>query len=90
MFWTHNDKGNGALLYAIDAKGKLLAEFEGAISNGNGKAAGGTLKDRVAALEKQLIREALERAGGDHGAAAEELGLAKRTFATKVKEHGLA
>ena len=55
-----------------------LAEFEGAISNGNGKAAGGTLKDRVAALEKQLIREALERAGGDHGAAAEELGLAKQ------------
>jgi two-component system response regulator AtoC len=68
-----------------------LADFERAASNGNGSgAAGGTLKDRVAALEKQLIREALERAGGDHGAAAEELGLARRTFATKVKEHGLA
>ena len=65
-----------------------LAEYEGAAANGNG--AGATLKDRVAALEKQLIREALERAGGDHAAAAEELGLAKRTFATKVREHGLA
>jgi two-component system response regulator AtoC len=66
-----------------------LAEFEGSTANGNGKAAGGTLKDRVAALEKQLIREALERAGGDHGVAAEELGLAKRTLTTKVKEYGL-
>jgi two-component system response regulator AtoC len=66
-----------------------LAEFEGAASNGNGTSGGGTLKDRVAALEKQLIREALERAGGDQGVAAEELGLAKRTLAAKVKEHGL-
>ncbi len=64
-----------------------LAAHEATARNGNGK--GGTLKDRVAALEKQLIREALERTGGDHGAAAEELGLPTRSFATKLKEHGL-
>jgi len=65
-----------------------LADFEGSEGSGNG--AGGTLSDRVAALEKQLIREALERAGGDQAAAAEELGLPKRTLTTKLKEHGLA
>jgi len=65
-----------------------LAAYEGAQANGNG--ASGTLKDRVAALEKQLISDALERAGGDQAAAAEELGLPKRTFTTKLKEHGLA
>ena len=27
VFWTHNDKGNAARLYAIDGSGKLLAEF---------------------------------------------------------------
>jgi hypothetical protein len=27
VFWTHNDKGNAARLYAIDGGGKLLAEF---------------------------------------------------------------
>ncbi len=27
VFWTHNDKGNAARLYAIDGTGKLLAEF---------------------------------------------------------------
>jgi DNA-binding NtrC family response regulator len=64
-----------------------LAGYEGAGANGNG--ASGTLRDRVAALEKQLIVDALERAGGDQAAAAEQLGLAKRTFATKLKEHGL-
>jgi two-component system response regulator AtoC len=64
-----------------------LADYEGAQANGNG--ASGTLKDRVAALEKQLIVDALERAGGDQAVAAEQLGLARRTFATKLKEHGL-
>ena len=27
VFWTHNDKGDAARLYAIDGTGKLLAEF---------------------------------------------------------------
>ena len=27
VFWTHNDKGNASRLYAINAAGKLLAEF---------------------------------------------------------------
>jgi two-component system, NtrC family, response regulator AtoC len=67
-----------------------LAEYEGGAAHGNGAGgAGGTLKDRVAALEKQLIREALERSGGDHAAAADELGLPRRTLTTKLKEHGL-
>ena len=64
-----------------------LAGYEGVAGNGNGTR--GTLKDRVAALEKQLIVDALEQVGGDQAAAAEQLGLAKRAFADKIKEHGL-
>jgi hypothetical protein len=27
VHWTHNDQGNGPVLYAVDAQGKLLAEY---------------------------------------------------------------
>ena len=39
-----------------------------------GAANGGAFKERVAALERQLIKEALDRAGGNRTKAAEELG----------------
>ena len=54
--------------------------------NGNGA---GTLKDRVADLERQLIKEALERAGGNRTKAAEELGIYRRLLYAKIKEYGL-
>ena len=55
-------------------------------SHGNGA---GTLKDRVADLERQLIKEALERAGGNRTKAAEELGIYRRLLYAKIKEYGL-
>ena len=55
----------------------------------NGHAEEGSFKDQVAALEKQLIREALERAGGNRTKAADELGIYRRLLYAKIKEYGL-
>ena len=58
-------------------------------SAGNGEAAGGPFKERVAALERQLIKEALERAGGNRTKAADELGIYRRLLYAKIREYGL-
>jgi len=55
------------------------------IANGDG----GSFKDRVAALETALIREALEKADGNRTKAAEELGIHRSLLYAKVKEYGL-
>jgi DNA-binding NtrC family response regulator len=47
------------------------------------------LKDRVAALEMQMIRDALEETGGDRRAAAKLLGLSHQGVINKVKRYGL-
>jgi DNA-binding NtrC family response regulator len=60
----------------------------GAAANGAGHG-DGTLKDRVAALERQLIKEALERAGGNRTKAADELGIYRQLLYAKIKEYGL-
>ena len=64
------------------------AETEEIASNG-GHANGGAFKDRVAALERQLIKEALERAGGNRTKAADDLGIYRRLLYAKIKEYGL-
>ena len=59
-------------------------------SNGGATANGeGTLKNRVAELERQLIKEALDRAGGNRTKAAEDLGIYRRLLYAKIKEYGL-
>jgi DNA-binding NtrC family response regulator len=55
----------------------------------DGHADGGSFKDRVAALERQLIKEALDRAGGNRTKAADELGIYRRLLYAKIKEYGL-
>jgi two-component system response regulator AtoC len=69
---------------AADAAEAQAAEAAG--SNGNGI---GSFKDRVAGLERELIREALERAGGNRTKAAEDLGIYRRLLYAKIKEYGL-
>ena len=56
------------------------------MANGNGAS---TFKDRVATLERQLIKEALDRAGGNRTKAADELGIYRRLLYAKIKEYGL-
>jgi two-component system response regulator AtoC len=62
----------------------------------NGKGAGdgaptngGSFKDAVASLEKRLIAEALDRAGGNRTKAAQDLGIYRRLLYAKIKEYGL-
>jgi two-component system response regulator AtoC len=56
-------------------------------TEGNGKA--GSFKEQVSALERQLIKEALDRADGNRSKAAEELGIYRRLLYVKIKEYGL-
>jgi len=49
-----------------------------------------SVKRRSAALEKDLIRKALERTGGHRGQAAELLDLSDRALRYKIREYGLA
>ncbi|TMK15615.1 MAG: hypothetical protein E6G68_10705 [Actinobacteria bacterium] len=43
----------------------------------------------MSALERRLILEALERAGGNRTRAAEELGIYRRLLYAKMREYGL-
>ena len=60
-----------------------------ASTNGTAADGHGSLKHRVAELERQLIKEALDRAGGNRTKAAEELGIYRRLLYAKIKEYGL-
>ncbi len=66
------------------AEAEAVAVSDGATANGDA-----SFKDRVAALEKQLIKEALDRAGGNRTKAADELGIYRRLLYAKIKEYGL-
>ncbi len=48
-----------------------------------------SFKSRVATLERQLIKEALDRADGNRTKAADELGIYRRLLYAKIKEYGL-
>ena len=48
-----------------------------------------TLKDAVAALERRMIADALERAAGNRSEAARQLGIARAQLYLKMEEYGL-
>jgi two-component system response regulator AtoC len=48
------------------------------------------LKPRLDELERQLIRQALEKTGGNRGRTAEVLGISQRALLYKLKEYGLS
>jgi two-component system, NtrC family, response regulator AtoC len=74
----------------LEADEALTEAEETAAANGtNGNGTGGIFKDRVAALERQLIKEALDRNGGNRTKAADELGIYRRLLYAKIKEYGL-
>ncbi|MEO7296651.1 MAG: helix-turn-helix domain-containing protein, partial [Candidatus Limnocylindria bacterium] len=66
---------------------KLDADEASADADANGSAA--SFKGRVEALERQLIKEALDRADGNRTKAADELGIYRRLLYAKIKEYGL-
>ena len=67
------------------------SEVDGAADGvtGTNGADGGSFKEAVAGLEKRLILEALERAGGNRSKAAEELGIYRRLLYAKLREYGI-
>jgi DNA-binding NtrC family response regulator len=48
-----------------------------------------SLRDNLAAIEKERIMAALERCGGNQTRAAAELGMSRRTLVTRLQEWGL-
>ena len=54
------------------------------------RAAEGSYEDRLAALDRQLLAEALEQADGRIREAARALGIARNTLKAKMKKYGLA
>jgi two-component system response regulator AtoC len=72
---------------ALEADEAEAAAADGA-PNGDGNGTG-SFKDRVSSLERQLIKEALDRAGGNRTKAAEDLGIYRRLLYAKIKEYGL-
>jgi len=50
----------------------------------------GRLMRLDADTERKLIEEALERAAGNQGKAAEILGISRRTFINRLDEYGIA
>ncbi len=83
------DEDQADLDAAADAEAADLEAAANGHAPTDGHAAGGSFKDQVAALEKQLIREALERAGGNRTKAAEDLGIYRRLLYAKIREYGL-
>jgi two-component system, NtrC family, response regulator AtoC len=68
------------------------ATAAGAGGNGSGTGADnedGSFKEAVESLEKRLISEALDRAGGNRTKAAEDLGIYRRLLYAKIREYGL-
>ena len=49
----------------------------------------GSLKEAIAALERRMILDALERAGGNRSEAARRLGIARTQLYLKMDEYGL-
>ena len=64
------------------------AEGDVAIPVGAGEAEGRDLPDQVEALERQAIREALDRAEGVQSRAADLLGISERNLRYKLKKYG--
>ena len=74
---------------ALEGRRQELEDDEAEAASTNGKATDGSFKDQVATLERQLIKEALDRAGGNRTKAADELGIYRRLLYAKIKEYGL-
>src|SRR5207237_4405198 len=78
----------GGALEPVAAGGKSSVLDGNGVGSENGEP-GGPFKKRVSALEKRLILEALERAGGNRTRAADELGIYRRLLYAKMREYGL-
>ncbi len=65
----------------------LSAKFAGMTAVATGQ--NGTLRAAVESLERDMLRAALERSGGNQTRAAEDLGLSRRGLIDKIQRYGL-
>jgi two-component system response regulator AtoC len=96
----HRWPGNVRELQNAVCQAAALAEPGGVVSAellpasvrraGRLPASGGDYRSRVAAHRRRLVREALERSGGNRSRAARELGLSRQALLYLVKELGIA
>jgi two-component system, NtrC family, response regulator HydG len=62
---------------------------EGASAESAPRVAQGSFRAQVEALERELLRKALDEAGGNQSQAARRLSLSRATFLDKLKRHGI-
>jgi two-component system response regulator AtoC len=97
---AHHWPGNVRELQNAVCQAAALAEPGGALSADllppsirpavRAPAAAGDYRSRVAAHRRRLVREALERSGGNRSRAARELGLSRQALLYLMKELGVA
>lgn len=98
---AHQWPGNVRELQNAICQAAALAEPGGAVSaellpptirraSRSAASTGGDYRTRVAAHRRRLVREALERSGGNRSRAARELGLSRQALLYLMKELGVA
>ena len=73
----------------ILSEAKILSAKDLQIDSGVPSATSGTLRAVSEAEEERLVREAMDRAGGNISAAAKALGVSRPTLYAKLKKYGL-
>lgn len=68
---------------------RLAPDASSAATEASGSPVARTLAERVAAFEREVIREALAESGGNQTSAARLLNVPRRTLANKVTRYGL-
>lgn len=97
---SHRWPGNVRELQNALCQAVALAEPGGAVSaellpasvrqDGRAAGAGGDYRSRVAAHRRRLVREALERSGGNRSRAARDLGVSRQALLYLMKELAVA
>ena len=76
-------------LSALDGPAAARSDPARAAGTAGAAGAGGTLRERLDAYERQLLREALDAADGNRTEAARSLGIGRATLHDKLRKHGL-
>jgi two-component system response regulator AtoC len=100
LFLSHRWPGNVRELQNAVCQAAALAEPGGAVSaellpvsvrrDGRTAGNGGDYRSRVAAHRRRLVREALERSGGNRSRAARDLGVSRQALLYLMKELAVA
>jgi len=71
-----------------DTTDEITPEDLGLLPQGDAAVGGGTFQEKIHALERRLVTEALKQADGNQAQAARNLGLSYHQFRYFLKKHG--